>query len=84
LAARHPEQIDHRIARNERAIAESRAVVTENVGQDAPEPDLVSVGVLERTLPSGGAQARALAAPPDRWGEGPERAGRRRLPRRAT
>ena len=49
------------------ARSEHRAVVTENVSDDAPEPDLVLVWVLKRTLPSGGAQARALAELLDRW-----------------
>ena len=44
-----------------------RAVVTENIGDYAPEPDPVLVCVLKRELPSGAAQARALAEPLDRW-----------------
>jgi hypothetical protein len=49
------------------ARSEDRVVVTENISDDAPEPDLVLVCVLKRTLPSGGAQARALADLLDRW-----------------
>ena len=51
-----------RVARSER-----RAVVTENVSDYAAETDLVLVFVLKRKLPSGGAQARALAELLDRW-----------------
>lgn len=47
--------------------AEKRAVVTENVADFAEEPDLVLVCILKRNLPSGGAQAHALAALLDRW-----------------
>ncbi|MCC5947995.1 MAG: DUF5615 family PIN-like protein [Nitriliruptoraceae bacterium] len=50
------------VARNE-----SRAVVTENISDFAVEPDLVLVCILKRRLPSGGAQARALAELLDRW-----------------
>ena len=49
------------------ARSEHRAVVTENLADSAPEPDLVLVGVLKRKLPSDGAQARALAELLDRW-----------------
>ena len=49
------------------ARSEDRAVVTENIGDFAVEPDLVLVCVLKRSLPSGGAQARALAELLDRW-----------------
>jgi hypothetical protein len=49
------------------ARSEDRVVVTQNISDDAPEPDLVLVCVLKRTLPSGGAQARALADLLDRW-----------------
>lgn len=49
------------------ARSERRAVVTENISDYAPEPDLVLVCVLERKLPSGGGQARALADVLDRW-----------------
>ena len=49
------------------ARSEHRAVVTENISDYAPEPDLVLVCVLKRMLPSGGAQARALAELLDRW-----------------
>ena len=51
-----------RVARSER-----RAVVTENVSDHASETDVVLVCVLQRKLPSGGAQARALAELLDRW-----------------
>jgi len=47
--------------------SERRAVVTENVSDYAAETDLVLVCVLKRKLPSGGAQARALAELLDRW-----------------
>lgn len=43
------------------ARSEHRAVVTDNIADHAPEPDLVLVCVLKRKLPSGGAQAQALA-----------------------
>jgi predicted nuclease of predicted toxin-antitoxin system len=49
------------------ARSEHRAVVTENISDYAAEPDLVLVCVLKRKLPSGGAQARALAELIDRW-----------------
>lgn len=49
------------------ARSESRAVVTENVSDYAPEPDLVLVCVLKRKLPAGGAQARTLAELLNRW-----------------
>lgn len=49
------------------ARSEGRAVVTENISDVAPEPDLVLVCVLKRSLPSGRAQARALADLLDRW-----------------
>jgi len=49
------------------ARSEHRAVVTENIADYAPEPDLVLVGVLKRKLSSGGAQAQALAELLDRW-----------------
>ena len=49
------------------ARGEHRAVVTESISDFAPEPDLVLVCVLKRNLPSGGAQARALARLLDRW-----------------
>ena len=49
------------------ARRERRVVVTQNVSDDASEPDLVLVCVLKRKLPSGGAQARALAELLDRW-----------------
>lgn len=49
------------------ARAEKRAVVTENVADFATELDLVIVCILKRNLPSGGAQAQALAAVLDRW-----------------
>ncbi|MGH9191104.1 MAG: DUF5615 family PIN-like protein [Acidimicrobiales bacterium] len=56
---------DAAIARHARA--EGRAVVTENVADFADEEDLVLVVVLKRNLPSGGAQATALADVLDRW-----------------
>lgn len=49
------------------ARSEQRVVVTENVSDYASEADLVLVCVLKRKLPSGGAQARALAEVLDRW-----------------
>jgi hypothetical protein len=49
------------------ARSEQRAVVTENISDDVAEPDLVLVCVLKRKLPSGGAQAGALAELLDRW-----------------
>lgn len=49
------------------ARAEKRSVVTENVTDFAEEPDLVLLCILKRNLPSGGAQAQALAALLDRW-----------------
>ena len=56
---------DAAIARHART--EGRAVVTENVADFADEEDLVLVVVLKRNLPSGGAQAAALADVLDRW-----------------
>ena len=56
---------DTTIARHARA--EGRAVVTENVADFADEQDLVLVVVLKKNLPSGGAQAAALADVLDRW-----------------
>ena len=49
------------------ARAEGRVMVTENVTDYAPEPDLVLVCVLKRNLPAGGAQAKALAKLLDAW-----------------
>jgi len=49
------------------ARSEHRAVVTENIADYAPEPDLVLVCVPKRKLPSGGAQAQVLAELLDRW-----------------
>ena len=49
------------------ARSERRAVVTENIADFAPEPDLVLVCVLKRKLPSGGAQAQGLAELLDLW-----------------
>ncbi len=49
------------------ARSEHRAVVTENVADHAPEPDLGLVCVRKRKLPSGGAQAQALADLLARW-----------------
>ena len=46
---------------------EGRAVVTENVADDAAERDLVLVCLLKRNLPAGGAQSTALAKLLDRW-----------------
>ena len=56
---------DAAIARHARA--EGCAVVTENVADLADEGDLVLVVVLKQNLPSGGAQAAALADVLDRW-----------------
>jgi predicted nuclease of predicted toxin-antitoxin system len=49
------------------ARAEKRAVVTENVADFAVESDVVMVCILKRNLPTGDAQAHALAAVLDRW-----------------
>jgi len=49
------------------ARAEGRAMVTENVADYAGEQDLVIVCVLKRNLPSGGAQANALATVLAHW-----------------
>lgn len=49
------------------ARAEQRSFVTENVADFAKEPDLVLVCVLKRNLPSGGAQAAALAELLNKW-----------------
>jgi hypothetical protein len=49
------------------ARGEGRAVVTENVADFAAERDLVLLFVLKKKLPSGSAQAAALAAVLDRW-----------------
>src|SRR6516164_1393715 len=49
------------------ARAEGRAVVTENVADFAAERDVVLVFVLKKNLPTGGAQAAALAKVLDRW-----------------
>ena len=49
------------------ARAEDRAVVTEKVADYARESDLVLVCVLKRNLPTGGAQAQALARLLDTW-----------------
>jgi Domain of unknown function (DUF5615) len=49
------------------ARAESRAIVTENVADFAAERDLVLLFVLKQNLPTGGAQAAALAAVLDEW-----------------
>ncbi|MFT4011078.1 MAG: DUF5615 family PIN-like protein [Nocardioidaceae bacterium] len=49
------------------ARAEQRGVVTENVQDFAAEQDMVLVFVLKRHLPSGGAQAVALARMLHRW-----------------
>lgn len=55
------------------ARAEGRAMVTENIADDASEEDLVLVCVLKRHLPTGGAQANALAELLDRWSSGNRR-----------
>lgn len=47
--------------------AEGRAIVTENVADFAAERDVVLVFVLKRNLPSGSAQAPALAKALDGW-----------------
>ena len=47
--------------------AEGRAVVTENVADFAAERDVVLVFVLKKNLPTGGAQAAALARMLHRW-----------------
>ena len=49
------------------ARLEGRAVVTENVADDAAERDLVLVCLLKRNPPAGGAQAIALVKVLDRW-----------------
>jgi len=49
------------------ARADGRAMVTENIVDYAEEHDLVLVCVLKRNLPTGGAQANALATMLDRW-----------------
>ncbi|HEX6681826.1 MAG TPA: DUF5615 family PIN-like protein [Candidatus Limnocylindrales bacterium] len=49
------------------ARAENRAVVTENVADFAGERDVVLVFVLKRNLPSGRAQAPALAKLLHHW-----------------
>jgi serine/threonine protein kinase HipA of HipAB toxin-antitoxin module len=56
---------DAAIARHART--DGRAVVTENVADFADEEGLVLVVVLKRNLPSGRAQAAALADVLDRW-----------------
>jgi len=49
------------------ARADGRVLVTENVADFAAERDVVLVFVLKRQLPSGGAQAAALAKLLDGW-----------------
>jgi len=49
------------------ARAQSRAIVTENVADFAPERELVLVFVLKKHLPAGGGQAAALAKVLDGW-----------------
>ncbi|MQA08216.1 MAG: hypothetical protein GEU98_06615 [Pseudonocardiaceae bacterium] len=49
------------------ARAQRRAVVTENVVDFSGERDVVLVFVLNRNLPSGGAQATVLAKLLDDW-----------------
>lgn len=56
---------DHLVAETDRS--ERRTLVTENVVDFAHEADLVLVFVLNRSLPSGGARAEALALLLDRW-----------------
>lgn len=51
------------------ARASGRAVVTENVADFAAERDVVLLFVLKKNLPSGAAQAPALAAALDRWAQ---------------
>lgn len=51
------------------ARRQGRFVVTENVADFAPEPDVGLVFVLKRSLPSGGAQAAGLARVLARWAE---------------
>ena len=51
------------------ARAQGRAVVTENVADCAAERDIVLVFVLKKNLPTGGAQAAALARIVDRWAQ---------------
>jgi hypothetical protein len=48
-------------------VPTGRAMVTENVADFADEEGLVPVVVLKKYLPSGGAQAAALADVSDRW-----------------
>jgi hypothetical protein len=49
------------------ARADGRAVVTENAADFAAERDVVLLFVLKKNLPSGAAQAAALASVLDRW-----------------
>jgi hypothetical protein len=51
------------------ARAEKRAVVTENVADYAAERDVILIFILKRNLPSGGAQAPALAKCLDSWSQ---------------
>jgi Domain of unknown function (DUF5615) len=51
------------------ARTEGRAIVTENVADFCAEREVTVLFVLKRNLPSGGAQAAALAAVLDRWGQ---------------
>lgn len=53
----------------QRARADGRALVTENVADFAREPDVVLVIVLKRNLPSGGALGPALAEVLHRWAQ---------------
>jgi hypothetical protein len=49
------------------ARADGRAIVTENVADFAAERDVVLLFVLKKNLPSGRAQAAALASVLDHW-----------------
>lgn len=49
------------------ARAEGRAIVTENVADFAAERDVILLFVLKKNLPTGGAQAPALAKALDSW-----------------
>lgn len=49
------------------ARAQGRAIVTENVADYTHQRDVVLVFILKSNLPSGGAQAPALAEILDRW-----------------
>jgi hypothetical protein len=51
------------------ARAQGRAVVTENVADFAGEREVVLLFMLKKHLPSGSAQAGALASILDRWAQ---------------